>query len=212
MNATLLEQLKWRYAVKKFDSQKKISTTEWKTLEESLILTPSSYGLQPWKFIVVQDPQVRKQLTPHSWNQTQVEDCSHFVVLAARIELDDAYLNFFFDEMARIRGVAKETFAGYQKMIASDLKQGPRSKMIQEWATRQVYIALGNLMTCAAMLKIDTCPMEGIAPAKYDEILKLNHSPYRTAVACAVGYRSKEDKYAEAKKVRFDRDKLIQII
>lgn len=212
MSTQLLEQLGWRYAVKKFDSQKKISGSDWKALEEALILTPSSYGLQPWKFLVVQDPNIRKQLTPHSWNQTQVEDCSHFVVLAARIELDDAYLNFFFDEMARIRGVSKETFAGYQKMIASDLKNGPRSKMIPEWATRQVYIALGNLMTCAAMLKIDTCPMEGIAPAKYDEILKLGATPYRTAVACAVGYRSKDDKYAEAKKVRFSRDKMIQTI
>jgi len=212
MNSNLIEQLKWRYAVKKFDNQKKISEVDWRTLEESLILTPSSYGLQPWKFLVVQDPGVRKQLTPHSWNQTQVEDCSHFVVMAARVELDDAYLEYFFDEMARIRNVPKETFAGYQKMIASDLKQGPRSKMIQEWATRQVYIALGNLMTCAAVLKIDTCPMEGIAPPKYDEILKLTGTQYRTAVACAVGYRSKEDKYSEAKKVRFGREKLIQTI
>lgn len=212
MNNNLLEQLKWRYAVKKFDNQKKISASDWQTLEESLILTPSSYGLQPWKFLVVQDPQIRKQLTPHSWNQTQVEDCSHFVVMAARTELDDAYLNFFFDEMARIRSTPKESFAGYQKMIASDLQQGPRSKMIPEWATRQVYIALGNLMTGAAMLKIDTCPMEGINPPKYDEILKLGSTPYRTAVACAVGYRSKEDKYAESKKVRFSREKLIQTI
>lgn len=212
MNSNLIEQLKWRYAVKKFDNQRKISAADWQTIEESLILTPSSYGLQPWKFLVVQDPQIRKQLTPNSWNQTQVEDCSHFVVLAARKELDDAYLNFFFDEMARIRGVSRESFSGYQKMIESDLKQGPRSKMIQEWATRQVYIALGNLMTCAAMLKIDTCPMEGINPPKYDEILKLNSTPYRTAVACAVGYRSKEDKYAEAKKVRFNREKLVQTI
>jgi hypothetical protein len=212
MNSNLLEQLKWRYAVKKFDSQKKISERDWKTLEESLILTPSSYGLQPWKFFVVQDPKVRKLLTPHSWNQTQVEDCSHFVVLAARVELDDSYLEFYLDEMSKIRNIPKETFAGYHKMIASDLKQGPRSKMIPEWATRQVYIALGNLMTCAAIMKIDTCPMEGIAPPKYDEILNLNGTSYRTAVACAVGYRSTEDKYAEAKKVRFSREKLVEII
>lgn len=212
MNNQLIEKLNWRYAVKKFDNQKKISDSNWKTLEESLILTPSSYGLQPWKFLIVQDPQVRKRLTPESWNQTQVEDCSHFVVFAARTSVDEAYLDFFFEEMARIRQTPKESMAGYRKMISSDLQQGPRSKMIQEWATRQTYIALGNLMTCAALLGIDACPMEGINPPKYDEILGLMGTPYRTSVACAVGYRSPQDKYAEAKKVRFNREKLVQFI
>lgn len=212
MNKELIEKLQWRYAVKKFDSQKKISESDWKTLEEALILTPSSYGLQPWKFLIVQDPKIRKLLTPHSWNQTQVEDCSHFVVFAAKTEVDSQYLDLFFGEMSRIRNVPKESFDGYRKMISSDLQQGPRSKMIPEWATRQAYIALGNLMTCAAMLKIDTCPMEGIVPSKYDEILGLNVTGYRTAVACAVGYRSAEDKYALAKKMRFGREQVVQTI
>lgn len=212
MNSQLIEKLKWRYAVKKFDSQKKVSQADWNTLEESLILTPSSYGLQPWKFLLVQDPQVKKLLTPHSWNQTQVEDCSHFVVFAARTTVDDTYLDFFFDEMCRIRGVEKGSMAGYRKMIASDLQQGPRSKIISEWASRQVYIALGNLMTCAALLNIDTCPMEGIVPDKYDEILKLKGTLYKTVVACAVGYRSAEDKYSAQKKVRFSSKDLLQTI
>jgi nitroreductase len=212
MNNELIEKLKWRYAVKKFDSKKKISDTDWKTLEESLILTPSSYGLQPWKFIVIQDPETRKRLTPHSWNQTQVEDCSHFVVFASRVEMDNSYLDLFFNTLSKVRGTPTESFDGYRKAIVSDLQHGQRSKMIPEWATRQVYIALGNLMTCAAMLNIDTCPMEGIIPAQYDEILSLSSSKYRTAVACAVGYRSIEDKYASAKKMRFDREHIIQII
>lgn len=212
MNKELIEKLQWRYAVKKFDPKKKISDSDWKTLEESLILTPSSYGLQPWKFIVVQDAKIRKLLTPHSWNQTQVEDCSHFVVFASRTEVDNQYIDSFFTELSRVRNTPKETFDGYKKMISSDLQQGPRSKMIPEWATRQVYIALGNLMTCAAILKIDTCPMEGIVPSKYDEILGLTSTNYRTAVACAVGYRSAEDKYALAKKMRFNRDRVIQTI
>jgi nitroreductase len=212
MSHQLIEKLKWRYAVKKFDNQKKISESNWKILEESLILTPSSYGLQPWKFLVVQNPQVRKQLTPESWNQTQLEDCSHFVVFAARTSIDDAYLDFFFEEMARIREVSKESMVGYRKMISNDLQQGARSKMILEWATRQTYIALGNLMTCAAILDIDACPMEGINPPKYDEILGLKNTSYRTTVACAVGYRSATDRYAEAKKVRFAKEKLVEII
>lgn len=212
MSHALIEKLKWRYAVKKFDAQKKISSSDWSVLEEALILTPSSYGLQPWKFLVVQDPKVRKLLTPHSWNQTQVEDCSHFVVMAARNVLDEKYLDFFFQEISKVRSVAPESLAGYRKAIGADLLTGPRSKIIQEWATRQTYIALGNLMTCAALMNIDACPMEGIVPPKYDEILGLEKTEYRTAVACAVGYRSSEDKYASAKKVRFSREKLIQLI
>lgn len=208
----LLEQLQWRYAVKKFDPARKISEKDWETLENSLILTPSSYGLQPWKFIVVQDPQVRKSLTPLSWNQTQVEDCSHFVVFASRKHLDIAYIDHFIAETARIRAVPKENLEGYKKMMAGDLLNGPRSKIIPEWATRQTYIALGNLMTCAALLGIDTCPMEGIDPARYDEVLKLKDSEYFTVVACAVGYRSKDDKYSLAKKIRFDKSRLLQYI
>lgn len=212
MNSQLIEKLKWRYAVKKFDVQKKISTTDWSVLEEALILTPSSYGLQPWKFLVVQDTKTRKLLTPQSWNQSQVEDCSHFVVFAARNVLDESYLDFFFQEISKTRGVPAESLAGYRKAIGSDLLTGPRSKMVLEWATRQTYIALGNLMTCAAFLNIDACPMEGIVPPKYDEILGLEKTPYRTTVALALGYRSSEDKYAMAKKVRFSKDQLIQII
>src|SRR5262249_43551258 len=111
-----------------------------------------------------------------------------------------------------VRNLPKETFAGYQKIMMGDLVNGGRSREIPEWAARQVYIALGNLMTSAALLHIDTCPMEGIDPLKYDDILHLNGTPYRTVVACAVGYRSADDKYASAAKVRFDRTEVIQTV
>ncbi len=211
-NSNLIEALNWRYAVKKFDSSKKIAAADWKALEDSLVLTPSSYGLQPWKFLIVQNPEVRKKLTPASWNQTQVEDCSHFVVFASKVKLDEQYITNFIHETATQRGMAPAILDGYKKMMMGDLLQGPRSKIIHEWATRQVYIALGNLMTCAALIGIDTCPMEGIDPAKYDDILGLKGTDYLTAVACAVGYRSNEDKYAKAKKIRFSTDKIIQNI
>lgn len=208
----LLESLNWRYAVKKFDATKKISTEDWKALEEALVLTPSSYGLQPWKFLVIQDQEMKKKLTPLSWNQTQVADCSHFVVFASKVKLDEAYISEFINETAAQRGMVASVLDGYKKMMMGDLLQGPRSKIIHEWATRQVYIALGNLMTCAALLGIDTCPMEGIDPAKYDEVLGLKGTDYLTAVACAVGYRSSEDKYSKAKKIRFTHDKIITTI
>ena len=209
LSKELIEQMHWRYAVKKFDAGKKISEFDWKTMEESLILSASSYGLQPWKFIVVQSPELRKKLTPASWNQTQVNDCSHYVVFATKTQMDEGYISKFIELTCRERGIPTEKLEGYKKMMISDLVHGTRSKMISEWAARQAYIALGNFLTTAALLKIDTCPMEGIEPPKYDEILGLGGSGYHTVVACAAGYRSSEDLYAKAKKIRFNRSEVI---
>lgn len=205
----LIESLKWRYATKKFDNTKKISAKDWQTLEEALILSPSSYGLQPWKFLVITDPATRKKLTPLSWNQTQVEDCSHYVVFLGRNSMDEDYISKFIQTTADARGMQASVLDGYKNMMIGDLVKGPRSKIIGEWAARQVYIALGNFMTCAAMLGVDACPMEGIDPPKYDEVLDLKKTGYHTLVACAAGYRSKEDKHGTAAKVRFGAKDLI---
>lgn len=206
--AVLIDALYWRYAVKIFDATKKIPDELWSDLETSLILTPSSYGLQPWKFLVVTSSDVKKQLTPHSWNQKQVESCSHYVVFLARNEMTEADVQKFMDQTAHVRGVESSTMDGYKKMIIGDVVKGARSTWVREWAARQLYIALGNFMTSAAILGVDTCPMEGIDPAKYDEVLGLTNSGYHTVVACAAGYRSPEDKYQHAKKVRFNRSEL----
>lgn len=208
----LIQSLQWRYAVKRFDSTKKISAENWKTLELALILSPSSYGLQPWRFLVVQDAAVRKALTPVSWNQTQVEDCSHFVVLAGRTSIDEKYIDRFIERTATIRKIPKESIASYAEMMKGDLVQGPRSKIISEWAARQTYIALGNLLTSASLLEIDACPMEGFIPDEYDSILKLKGFGYRSLVACALGYRHAEDKYAGQAKVRFSHEDVVQYI
>ncbi len=208
----LIESLNWRYAVKKFDNQKTIATATWKALEESLILTPSSYGLQPWKFLVVTNKEIRQKLTAVSWNQKQVEDCSHLVVFAVKEKVDEAHVQSFIEQMAKIRGVEASTFEGYKNMMIGDVVKGPRSLMAYEWAARQAYIALGNFMTSCAVLNVDTCPMEGIDPGKYDEILGLTGSGWRTVVACPAGYRSADDKYSEAKKVRFSNEAMIQHI
>jgi nitroreductase len=208
-NHDLIHQLEWRYAVKKFDSQKKIHKEDWAAIEKSLVLTPSSYGLQPWKFIVVQSPEIRKKLTPLSWNQTQVEDCSHFVVFANLSKLDQKYIEDFIALTAKTRGVAEEKLEGYKKMMLTNLLHGERSQHLNEWATRQCYIALGNLMTTVAVMGIDACPMEGIEPQKYDEVLGLKGTAYQTSVACAVGYRSAEDFYAKLAKVRFNPEAVV---
>lgn len=208
--ANLLEQMQWRYAVKKFDASKKVSAGDWQALEQALILSPSSYGLQPWKFLIVNNPEVRTQLRAVSWNQSQVTDCSHYVVMAHRETMTEADIQRFVDKMVQVRGVDAASLEGYRKAMIGDVVQGPRNKMIEVWASRQVYIALGNLMTCAAVLGIDTCPMEGLDPAQYDKILGLAGTGYKTVVACAVGYRSTEDGLASAKKVRYSSEEVIQ--
>ncbi len=201
---SLLQQLNWRYATKKFDATKKISAADWTVLEEALILTASSYGLQPWKFIIVTDPALKAKLRPASWNQSQVEDCSHLVVFAAKLDVTEADLDRFITRTAEVRGSTLESLAGYKGFMMGDLVNGARHAVIHEWAARQTYIAMGNLLTSAALLGIDACPFEGIEPAKYDEILGLKGTGYATVSACPVGYRADDDNYAAAPKVRFE--------
>ncbi len=207
---TLLERQHWRYATKQFDPTRKIPGETWTALEDALVLTPSSFGLQPWRFIVVTDQAVKTQLVPHSWNQTQSAECSHFVVFAARTDVSEADLDRHLARMAEIRNVEVDSLAAYRGMMAKSLVTPPEGVVIREWAARQAYIALGNFMTSAAMLGIDTCPMEGIDRMKYDEIFQLANHGFTTVVACAAGYRAKEDRYATLPKVRFAKDDVIQ--
>lgn len=147
-----------------------------------------------------------------SWNQTQVTDASHFVVFAYREKVDEAYIDSYITQVAKVRGISRETLKGYNDMMVGDLVKGPRSQIIQPWAQRQAYIAMGFLMETAALLKIDACPMEGLDPSKYDEILNLHGTGYKTVAAVALGYRHAEDALQSAKKVRFERDQIIQHI
>lgn len=211
-NSHLLEQLNWRYAVKKFDPAAKIPQQDWETLENSLVLTPSSYGLQPWKFIVVKSPEIKKELTLLSWKQSQVADCSHFVVMTHMKTMTEEHIDRYLRVISDTRGVTLESLAGFRKSMIGDLVSGGRSRVIKEWAARQCYIAMGNLMTSAALLGIDTCPMEGLDPAGYDRVLGLTDTNYQTVMAVACGYRSFEDKYSKAEKTRFDLGEVIVTI
>jgi nitroreductase len=208
----LLDALEWRYATKVFDPGKKIPTDLWQTLEHALALSPSSYGLQPYRFLVIQDAAKRAELLPHSWNQKQVVDCSHYVVFTGRTQMTEADLDRFLALTSRVRNIPTETLSAYRGMMMGDLVNGPRGKIAHEWATRQAYIALGNLMTCAAVLGVDACPMEGFVPAEYDRVLGLENSGYASAVCCALGYRSANDKYAGLVKVRYPVADLIKVV
>jgi len=210
--ADLLEHLKWRYATKQFDPSKTIPTEIWTALEDSLVLTPSSYGVQPWKFLIVTSSELKEQLKPFSWNQSQVTDCSHYVVFTIKKNLTAEHIDQFMARTAEVRGGTVDAIAGYRNLIVKDVIHGTRSFNVNEWAARQVYIALGNFMTSAALLGVDTCPMEGIEPVNYDNLLGLPAKGFTTIVACAAGYRSEEDKYASLAKVRFSKSEVLETL
>jgi nitroreductase len=205
----LLEAFHQRYATKKFDAAKIIPEATWSTLEQTLLLSPSSFGLQPWKFIVVRDPTLRKELLAASWNQQQVADASHFVVFTVRTAIDEAYIDRNIALLAETRGIPAASLKGLRDMIAGFVKSMSPAD-VTHWNIRQVYIALGNLMTAAALLGIDSCPMEGIDPKAYDRILGLEGTGYSTVVTCPVGYRADDDKYGGQAKVRFPIAEIIE--
>lgn len=205
----LIAAMEWRYAVNVFDPAKKIPAETWNALERSLLLTASSHGLQPWRFVVVEDTKVKEQLRAASWNQRQVAECSHFVVFQHLTSVSEQYVDAYLKLMADTRGIALESLAKLRKSIFNDIVHGPRSAQLKEWAVNQVYLALGNLLTSAAVLGVDACPMEGLMPEEYDKILALD-GPYKTVVACAAGYRSLEDKRAAAKKIRFAKEQVFR--
>jgi nitroreductase len=195
-----------------FDATKKIAPEIWAALEQALILTPTSYGLQPYRFLIVQNPAKRAELLPHSWNQKQVVDCSHYVVFVARTEMKEVDVDRLISRITQVRGIPAAALACYRDMMVNDVVKGPRGQVAHEWAARQAYIALGNAMTAAALLGVDGCPMEGLNPVEYDRILGLAGTGYKTVVALALGYRAADDKYATLAKVRYEASELVQTI
>jgi nitroreductase len=208
----LLERLNWRYATKQFDPARKISAEDWAALEDALVLSPSSGGLQPWKFIVITDPAVREKLLPVSYGQPQVKDASHLVVFAAQTNFGEADVDAHIARTAEVRGVPVESLAPFRGMLVGGIVQAKDLAGRQAWAARQAFIALGNLLNSAALLGIDACPMEGFSPAEYDAILGLEAKGLASVVICTLGYRSSSDAYAGLPKVRFPKaDVLIHI-
>ena len=206
----LLAQLRWRYATKRFDATRTIPADTWSALEQALLLAPSSFGLQPWKFLVVATPALRQQLRAASWGQSQVTDASHYVVFTGLRTTTEADVDRFLQCQSQVRGTPLDSMAGYRKVLVDFLAKGWASKDLAAWNARQGYIALGQFMAAAAMIGVDTCPMEGIDMAAYDRILGLDGSRYTTLCGCAAGYRASDDKYATAPKVRFPLGEVIE--
>jgi nitroreductase len=200
-NESLVRQLNWRYATKRFNPARKIQPPDWRTLEQALVLSPSSFGLQPWRFLVVTDPEVRAKLRAAAYNQPQVTDASHLVVFAVKKDLGPDDIDRFIARVAEVRGVPPDTLAGYRNMLLGAVNRP--QEQVTAWAARQAYIALGTFLTTAALLEIDACPMEGFDPAQFDEILGLDAQGYTSVVIATAGYRAEDDANAKLPKVRF---------
>ena len=208
MNTNIIDAMNWRYAVQLFDREKKLTPEQMTTLTEAMRLSPSAFGLQPWKFIIVTNPAIRVKLREAAWDQPKVTDASHFIVLAVRKNIDAAFVDEYVASVATTRGMKVADLKGLEDMVKGSIA-GKTPEAIREWATRQVYIALGTLLTTAAVEGIDAGPMEGFDPKKFDEILGLDALGLESRVAVGVGFRSEGDTASKRTKSRFSRDEVI---
>jgi nitroreductase len=199
--STFIADQNWRYATKKFDTTKKISTEDLNTLKEAIRLSTSSFGLQLYKVIIVENPEIRAKLLAASWGQSQITDASQVVVFANYTKIDNSDIDAYLNNIVATRGIPLEAISGY-----GDFMKGAISSKSNEdqnvWNQKQTYLALGNLLNAAAELKIDACPMEGFDAAQYNQILGLDELNLNAAVVCPIGYRSPEDDTQHYKKVR----------
>ena len=203
----LLAGLRRRYAVKKFDATGKIPDGAWQALEEALVLSPSSYGLQPWRFFIVDDKALREKLKAASYGQTQITDADKLVVFAVKKDFGAADVDRFVERVAEVRRLPVEALGSYKKMmLASAALPADR---VAAWLIRQVYIALGVFLTSAAALGVDACPMEGFDKDQYDAILGLHAKGYNAVVVATAGVRAHDDAAATQAKVRFPKDEVV---
>ncbi len=207
----LFEALEWRYATKKFDAEKKISDADFQDLKNALRLATSSYGLQLYKFLIIKDEELRAKLKEASWGQSQVVDASHLVVLCIPTSLGEEQIDSFIELTSTTRNIPLEGLEGYGSFMKNALL-GRSQEDLQQWMSRQTYIALGNLLDAAAVKGIDACPMEGFDSAQYGEILGLEEKGLKAVLVAPLGYRSSEDETQHLPKVRRSEDVLFEEI
>ena len=205
--STLLENLNWRYATKKFDASKKISDADLNTLKEAVRLAASSYGLQPYKVVIVENPELREQLKAAAYGQTQITDASQIFIFANDLNAGPESVAAYIKNISETRGLPTEALGGF-----ADMMNGVISNLSQEakniWTAKQTYIALGTLLAAAAELKIDATPMEGFNAAAFNEILGFDKLGLNASVIATVGYRHDEDDSQHYKKVRKSHEEL----
>jgi nitroreductase len=198
---TFLENQNWRYATKKFDSSKKVSNDDLETLKEAIRLSSSSYGLQPYKVLIIQNPSLREQLKPVSWGQTQITDASQLIVFANETNITEESIDTFFKNICETRSIPMENLQGYCDFMKSKLL-ALTEEQTTIWTAKQTYLALANLLNAAAELKIDVTPIEGFEAKEYNKILNLTEKGLNASVVATIGYRHEEDATQHYKKVR----------
>lgn len=196
-----IDNLKWRYAVKKFDHHKILSDNQINILKQAFNLTATSYGLQPIKLVVVKNKDIQKELVLHSWNQQQISQASHLLVICVDTKLDETDVEKYFERVKEIRNTPDEIINSFKEYLTTTIS-GKTTEDLLSWGKNQAYLALGNLLTVCANEKIDSCPMEGFIPEKYDEVLGLKEKNLSSVLVLPVGYRAEDDIMTHQKKVR----------
>lgn len=204
---SLLQKLNWRYATKQFDASKKVDSADLETLQRAVRLAPTSYGLQPFRVVMVSDPELREKLKPAAYGQSQITDASHLAVFCSLTNMTAEYVDDYIARMATARDLPVSVFSGFGDVIKNQIGNMDQAA-IEAWNKRQTYIALAHWMVAAAELEIDACPMEGFDAGQFDEILGLKEHGLTATVLAPIGYRSPEDGLAEAAKVRLPLEKL----
>jgi nitroreductase len=205
--SNFIKNANWRYATKKFDATKKVSEEDLKILKEAVRLSASSYGLQPYKIIFVENPELRAQLQPVAWGQSQITEASHLLVFANITNFGEAQIDAHINNVAATRGLPTDALKGYSDFMKSKITTLPEEKR-NVWTSKQTYIALSNLLNAAAELGIDVTPMEGFEPEKFNEILGLEALGLNASLVATIGYRHAEDVTQNYAKVRKSNEEL----
>lgn len=205
---TSIQNLKWRYAVKKFDEHKFLTEDQLNTLKEAFNLTATSYGLQPIKLVVLQNKALQQQLVTHSWNQQQVAQASHVLIFCVDTKLNETDVENYFSKVKDVRNTPDEIINPFKEYL-KDLIASKQHEDLFTWAKNQAYLALGNLLTVCANEQIDSCPMEGFLPEKYDEVLDLTSKNLSSVLVLPVGFRAEDDFMKDQKKVRKNLSEII---
>jgi nitroreductase len=198
---SIIDKLKWRYATKKFDASKTLSKDQLQIIKEAFNLTALSFGLQTLKMVIVEDKEIREQLIEHSYGQRQVADASHLLILCIKNDINDSDVDEHFNTVKNVRNTPDSILEPFKNGMKTTINNMTLDKKV-DWATRQAYIALGNLMTVCAVEGIDGCPMEGFVPTEVDKVLNLDKYGLQSVLMLPIGYRAKDDMFAELKKVR----------
>jgi nitroreductase len=198
----IIESLNWRYAVKSFDPNKKLTANKVERIKDGLQLTPTSMGLQLMQFVIIENQDLKNQIVPFAYNQKQVADCSQLLILCRKTHVEENDITTFVERTGEVRELDNQnpTLQNYEKMLRNSLNLS--SEQQKAWMENQVYIALGNLLTVCAAEKVDSCPMEGFNREELDKFLRLPEKNLNAVVMCPIGYRSNEDKYSTVNKVR----------